>query len=158
MSGIVSMYAYRSCPWHMFMHSRSKFRVYRYGMSLYICNYERGCEWTLLKIVFITDLNTYNSSLYHSPPPQASKRRYILLCTMTRVGHSPIHFGIDNWRPFVWGAVLLFIRYFLISRVRFLDIKKWISWYQEFDFLISRNRILDIKKSNSWYQEINIKK
>ena len=32
-------------------------------------------------------------------PPHASKRRGILLCTMKRVGHSPIHCGIDNWRP-----------------------------------------------------------
>ena len=58
-----------------------------------------------------------------------------------------------------WGAVLLFIQHFLISRIRFLDIKKcfyiknFISWYQELYFLISWNnkyylisRILDIKK------------
>ena len=65
----------------------------------------------------------------------------------------------------------------LISRNGIIDIKKLISWYQEFEFLISRNRILDIKKyllffisrnrildiknrildiknSISWYQEI----
>ena len=80
----------------------------------------------------------------------------------------------------VWDAVLLFIQHFLISRIRFLGIKKWILdikkyfwyqevfdiknsifWYQEFDFLISRNnkyflisriRFPDIKNSN-WYQE-----
>ena len=65
------------------------------------------------------------------------------------------------------GAVLLFIKYFLISRIwfldiknlfldikkwnLFLDIKKWNSWYQEIKFLISRNRFLDIKNSFSWY-------
>ena len=71
---------------------------------------------------------------------------------------------------------------FLISRIQmiswyqgFLDIKKYNSWYKEFDFLyqeiwtnswyqeieflISRNQILDIKKLISWYQKIflNIK-
>ena len=58
-------------------------------------------------------------------------------------------------RNVFWGAVLLFIKYFLISRNIIIDIKKWNlfldikksnSWYQEIDFLISRNRILDIKK------------
>ena len=58
-------------------------------------------------------------------------------------------------RNVFWGAVSLFIKYFLISRIWFLDTKKWNSWYQEFDFLLSRNidyflrsrnRILDIKK------------
>ena len=53
--------------------------------------------------------------------------------------------------------------YFLISRNRildikkyllFLDIKKSISWYQEIDFLISRILFLDIKKTISWYQKI----
>ena len=75
----------------------------------------------------------------------------------------------------VWGAVLLFIQHFLISRNWFLDIKKWIpdikKWilditkyflisrniflYQEFDILISRIRYLDIKNSISWYQEFD---
>ena len=68
-------------------------------------------------------------------------------------------------RP-LWGAVLLFIQHFLISRNEFLLSKKN-SWYQEIFcsiekyFLISRNRFLDIKKwlldiknSNSWYQKI----
>ena len=60
---------------------------------------------------------------------------------------------------------------FLISGIRFFDIKKYffdiknsISWYQEIEFLvsrnicyflISRNRIHDTKKSNSWYQEFD---
>ena len=71
---------------------------------------------------------------------------------------------------------------FLISRIRFfdiknsnfrnriLDMKKWfldirnsnfwyqemciISWYQEIEFLISRKTCLDIRKCISWYQEI----
>ena len=46
----------------------------------------------------------------------------------------------------LWGAVLLFIQHFLISTIRFLDIKKYISWYQEMLFLISRIQFLDIKK------------
>ena len=59
--------------------------------------------------------------------------------------------------PFIFmRRLLLFIQHFLISRIIFLDIKKCISWFQEFDFLISRNnthflksnnRIPDIKKS-----------
>ena len=64
----------------------------------------------------------------------------------------------------------IFSALILISRIRFLDTKKYISWceecislYQEFDFFISRDnthfliskiRIPDIKKYNSWYQEI----
>ena len=52
---------------------------------------------------------------------------------------------------------------FLISKIRFLDIKKCVlffdikksnSWYKEKYFLISGNVFLDIKKSNSWYQEL----
>ena len=35
---------------------------------------------------------------------------------------------------------------FLDIKIRFLDIKKYISWYQEMHFLISRIRFLDIKK------------
>ena len=60
----------------------------------------------------------------------------------------------------LWGAVLLFIQHFLISRYRFLDIKKWISLYQEMNFSISRNEFLNIKKwildikKYFWYQEI----
>ena len=48
--------------------------------------------------------------------------------------------------PAVWGAVWLFIQHYLISRIRFLDIKNYISWYQEMHFLISRIWFLDIKK------------
>ena len=70
--------------------------------------------------------------------------------------------GILRWS--IWGAVLLFIKYFLISRNRILDIKKsnsWyqeiftISWYQEIEFLISRNRFFDIKKLIFWFQEFD---
>ena len=38
------------------------------------------------------------------------------------------------------------IHNFLLSRIVFLDIKNFISWYQEIDFLISKNI--------SWYQKI----
>ena len=60
---------------------------------------------------------------------------------------------------FLWGAVWLFIQHFLISKIRFRDIKKWILhikkyfWYQELFlisriiFLIPRIRFLDIKNS-----------
>ena len=70
---------------------------------------------------------------------------------------------------YLWGAVLIFLRYFLISKYHFLiskirpkirifDIRKWffdfrnsnswykkitvIFWYQEIDFLISENHFL----------------
>ena len=61
--------------------------------------------------------------------------------------------------------------YFLVSRIRFLDIKKWIdikksnSWYQEFNFLksrkneyllISRNRILSYQEIDSFFLPRNI--
>ena len=44
-------------------------------------------------------------------------------------------------------------KYFLISRIRFPDIKNS-NWYQENEFLISKNAYLNIKNSTSWYQEI----
>ena len=56
--------------------------------------------------------------------------------------------------------------YFLISGNRYLDIKNSISWYQEFDFLISRNKsrpklnnvfslyIFCVEFLISWYQEM----
>ena len=72
-------------------------------------------------------------------------------------------FDIKNsWYSWILEIEFLISRniyYFLISRNRILDIKKSISWYQEFYFLISRNRFLDIKKyfliskNISWYQE-----
>ena len=43
----------------------------------------------------------------------------------------------------------------LISRIRFLDIKKSISWYQELPLLNYTKPFLDIKNSNSWYQEFD---
>ena len=60
---------------------------------------------------------------------------------------------------FLWGIVLIFLRYFLISENVFWS--KNNSCYQKIDFLISKNhflisriRICDIKKMISWYQEI----
>ena len=82
------------------------------------------------------------------------RRRFTIYSAFLDINNS-IEFLIsrNHSRNVFWCAVLLFIKYFLISRI---------SWYQEFHFLISRNKIrfLDIKNSiswmNSWYQKNQI--
>ena len=67
--------------------------------------------------------------------------------------------AIITWQKYIWGAVLLFIPYFLISGIRFFDIRNWIKWIsrnKEY-FLISKNRFSDIKKWISRNKELKSK-
>ena len=61
---------------------------------------------------------------------------------------------------YLWGAVLIFLRYFLISdndflykKIRFL-ISKNNSWYKKKEDFWYQKSFSDIKNSNLWYQKI----
>ena len=95
---LYKIYHYDTCQWsRVITGTRTQFKIN--SLPIKGCYYEEiftwgVCKWTPLKIeLYIQLIIVFFFG-------HASKRRDILLCTMKRVGHSPIHCGIDDWRPF----------------------------------------------------------
>ena len=87
---LYNIYHYDTCQWsRVITHTGSQIPFKINSIPIKGCYYEEiftwgVCEWTLLKIEFITDIHTYNLSLYNFAPPPPPP--------LQKEGHTALHY------------------------------------------------------------------